>query len=51
LVVAVAELGPFSWLRDNPGVKEEAICCQFGLAAHPVDVLITYLHRSVYSIE
>lgn len=43
LIVAAVDLDLFSWLRRNPGADESLICAELGLAARPVDVMVTYL--------
>lgn len=43
LIIAVAELDLFSWLDRRGPASAEEICAEFGLAARPVDVMLTYL--------
>ncbi len=43
LIVAVVDLDLFSWLERHPGATESRICAELGLAARPVDVMVTYL--------
>ena len=43
LIVAVAELDLFSWLDRRDSTSAEEVCAEFGLAARPVDVMLTYL--------
>ena len=43
LIVAVVDLDLFSWLQRHPGADQSQIGAEFGLAARPVDVMITYL--------
>jgi hypothetical protein len=43
LIVAVADLDLFSWLRRHPGADESRISAALALAARPVDVMVTYL--------
>ena len=57
LIVAIADLDLFTWLRAHPGADAAAICSELQLAARPVDVMITYLvalgliHRAGNSLE
>lgn len=43
LIVAVAELDLFSWLQAHGSATADEVCLEFGLAAHPADVMLTYL--------
>lgn len=46
LIAAVAELDLFSWLDKRGSVEPGEIVAEFGLAARPADVLVTYLVAS-----
>jgi hypothetical protein len=43
LIVAVAELDLFGWLDTRGPIHEEQLREEFGLAARPCDVMVTYL--------
>ncbi|MFT4588944.1 MAG: putative O-methyltransferase YrrM [Candidatus Binatia bacterium] len=41
LATAIAHLDFFTWLNDNPGATDDAVCQHFSFAPRPADVLLT----------